>query len=204
MSKLVGQLTQQQLKSVIKYVPICGLFLYTKNYPGTLKGGTVASRHAADGYEYVSIYGKSYRAHRVAWLYTYGEWPPSQIDHVDGNPSNNRLENLRLATNAQNQQNRKIASNNTSGAKGVTKTGERFSARIGIGGKSKHLGTFGTVNAAADAYKAAAEELFGEFSRPEKGEYKPPSTKKKVLCAKGRRKTGDVMSRTYGVLRDPS
>lgn len=203
MSKLVGELTQQQLKSVIKYIPVCGLFLYTRNYH-TFRGGHVASRQARDGYEYVSIYGRSYRAHRLAWLYMTGEWPPHQIDHTDGNPGNNRWENLRLATNAQNQQNRKIASNNTSGAKGVMRIGNRFAAHITVGGKKRYLGTFGTLNEAADAYKSAAEQEFGEFARPEIGEYKPPSTKKKVLCAdRWKNRNVDGMTRAYGVRRGP-
>ena len=199
---LVGELTQQQLKSVIRYVPICGLFTYTRNYPG-YKWGHVASKQAPDGYEYVAIYGKRYRAHRLAWLYMTGEWPPHQIDHIDGNPGNNRWENLRLATNVQNQQNRKIASNNTSGAKGVTRVGNRFAANIQVDGKRKYLGIFGTLNEAAEAYRVAAENEFGEFARPETGEYQPPSTKKKVLTSKLKRKDGDAMSRAHGVLRYP-
>lgn len=200
---LVGDLTHEQLKSVIKYIPVCGLFLWTHNYPG-FKGGTVAGWTKRGGYTYLSIYGKTYLAHRLAWLYTYGEWPPAQIDHIDGDPSNNRIENLRLATGSENQQNRKIASNNTSGAKGVSKIGNRFRAQIKVFGKLRNLGTYGTLNEAADAYKAAAERYFGEFARPEVGEYKPRSTKKKVLCVeRWRNKRVDGMTRTYGVRRGP-
>jgi len=200
--KLVGELTQQQLKSVIKYIPVCGLFLWTGNYPGKRRG-TVVCSPTTGKYTYISIYGKRYPAHRLAWLYTYGEWPPAQIDHVDGEPSNNRLDNLRLATGSENQQNRKIASNNTSGAKGVTRYGSRFRATITKAGKTRHLGTFGTLNEAADAYKAAAEKHFKEFARPEVGEYKPPSIKKKELCTKLRNRPVDAMSRMYGVRRGP-
>lgn len=202
--KLVGELTQQQLKSVIQYIPVCGLFLWTGNY-GLFKGGKVANRNRPGGYSYVSIYGKSYPAHRLAWLYVYGEWPPCQIDHIDGDPSNNRLENLRLATASQNQRNRKLSENNTSGAKGVSKIGNRYAARIRVDGKNKHLGTFGTLNEAADAYKAAAEDLFGEFARPEKGEHKPISGKRKLTGGeRWKNKHVDLMTRTAGKHRDMS
>ena len=83
--KLVGELTQQQLKSVIKYIPVCGLFLWTENYPGKRRG-TVVCSPTTGKYTYISIYGKRYPAHRLAWLYIYGEWPPDQIDHIDGDP----------------------------------------------------------------------------------------------------------------------
>jgi len=202
MGKLVGELTQRQLKSVIKYIPVCGLFLWTENYPGKRRG-TVVCSPTTGKYTYISIYGKRYPAHRLAWLYIYGEWPPDQIDHIDGEPSNNRLDNLRLATNSENQQNRKIASNNTSGAKGVCKIGNRFKAHIGVRGKVKNLGTYGTFNEAADAYKTAAAQYFGEFARPEVGEYKPPSIKRKVISAELPKRTVDAMSRMCGVRRGP-
>jgi hypothetical protein len=200
--KLVGELTQQQLKSVIRYIPICGLFLYTENYPGK-KRGTVVGTTVTNMYTHISIYGKKYKAHRLAWLYVYGKWPEGQIDHIDGDPSNNRIDNLRLATQSQNNRNKKMSSNNTSGAKGVSRIGSRFQAQITVAGKRRYLGTFGTLNEAADAYKTAAEKYFGEFARPEVGQYKPPSLKKKVLCAERRKRPIDAMSHMAGVRRGP-
>ena len=131
MSKLVGELTQQQLKERHQIHPGMRAFPVDGELPRK-EAGTVVCSPTTGKYTYISIYGKRYPAHRLAWLYIYGEWPPDQIDHIDGEPSNNRLDNLRLATNSENQQNRKIASNNTSGAKGVCKIGNRFKAHIGV------------------------------------------------------------------------
>lgn len=95
--------------------------------------------------------------------------PPAgiDIDHRDGNSLNNRRANLRLATHAQNQHNRKAYATNTSGYKGVSyyrPTG-KWVARIELKGKCKGLGYFFTPEAAHAAYIAAAKELHGEFAR---------------------------------------
>ena len=178
-----------------KYIPVCGLFLWTENYPE--RGGD-GGLFTDDGQIHVHFHLRKEipsPSPSVA-LYIYGEWPPDQIDHIDGEPSNNRLDNLRLATNSENQQNRK-KSNNTSGAKGVCKIRNRFKAHIGVRGKVKNLGTYGTFNEAADAYKTAAAQYFGEFARPEVGEYKPPSIKRKVISAELPKRTVDAMSRMW-------
>jgi hypothetical protein len=89
-------------------------------------------------------------------------------DHISGDRLDNRRENLRIASNAENQRNRGKPSSNTSGHKGVTwhrKSG-KWQAQIMINGKSMYLGLFTTPEAAHEAYKAAAVELFGEFWRP--------------------------------------
>mgnify|MGYP001013446040 CR=1 FL=1 len=77
-----------------------------------------------------------------------------------------------------------------------------FAAAL-LGGKVKNLGTYGTFNEAADAYKTAAAQYFGEFARPEVGEYKPPSIKRKVISAELPKRTVDAMSRMCGVRRGP-
>ena len=95
-----------------------------------------------------------------------------QIDHIDGNPANNRRSNLRLCTHAENRKNNRKHSNNTSGFKGVSwhKQAKRWHARIMINYKSKHLGYFDTPEQAKAAYDAAAERLFGEFKRAQEHE----------------------------------
>jgi hypothetical protein len=89
------------------------------------------------------------------------------VDHIDGDGLNNRRENLRLATNAQNQMNRKIGTSNTSGYKGVYwhKSSQKWMARIGVGGRQKYLGVFDTPELAYEAYKKAATEIYKEFAR---------------------------------------
>lgn len=88
-------------------------------------------------------------------------------DHIDGNPLNNSRCNLRLATNSQNQMNRRVSNNKSCPLKGVTwhKQCQKWQAQIKINNKNKHLGIFGSPEEAHEAYCKAATELFGEFAR---------------------------------------
>ena len=110
--------------------------------------------------------GRQQLEHRVAWFLHYGEWPCRQIDHVNGNRSDNRIANLRLATNSENVCNRGKPKNNTSGFKGVSwNSGRRaWLATIRRKGSNKNLGYFATREAAADAYNRAALKYHGEFA----------------------------------------
>lgn len=123
-----------------------------------IKAGSVAGYvNKRNGYSYVGIDGKSHLAHRIVWLMVRGCWPAAGIDHIDGNPSNNRLENLREATWSDNQQNKGIQSDNKSGFTGVIwhKRHNKWQAYIKIDGKQKHLGLFDTKEDAAEAYAEA-------------------------------------------------
>lgn len=105
--------------------------------------------------------GATYRANRLAWLYTYGSLPQF-VDHEDNNPWNDRIENLREASRQQNRAN--SVSSNILGLKGVYRHGNKFKARINYEGKLIYLGLFATKEEASAAYKAAATHLFGEFA----------------------------------------
>lgn len=109
------------------------------------------------GYKFGAIFGKNYRAHRVIWAMTFGAWPDGQIDHINGNRSDNRIENLRVVSNAENQRNSKIRSTNTSGAAGVSwnKRCAKWQARITVNHKRIHLGYFGNKDDAIAARKSA-------------------------------------------------
>lgn len=108
--------------------------------------------------------GKEYRAHRIIWSLFYGEIPEGcLIDHIDGNRSNNKIENLRLATREQNNVNRRKVGDNKL-PKGVSKSGNMFRVRITSKGITYCLGSYSTVEEAQKAYETKAEELHGEFA----------------------------------------
>lgn len=128
--------------------------------------GCVAGTPTAKGYIEISVKGKRYLAHRLAWLLSKGKWPSAQIDHIDGDKKNNRLSNLRLATNSQNHANRGAQKNSTSGIKGVYfwKTRGVWKSQIVVNGRNIFLGYHQTKEAAAAAYAAAAAKHFGEYA----------------------------------------
>lgn len=119
------------------------------------------------GYKHGSIFNKSYRAHRVIWAMETGSWPAGLIDHINGKPADNRLENLREATRSQNGMNRGAQKNSTSGFKGVTydKKKQRWASAINLMGKKKFLGYYDKPQDAHDAYARAAKIYHADFSR---------------------------------------
>ncbi len=159
------QLTQDRLKEVLTYNPETGVFRWKAKPAGNVAVGSVAGTTNNKGYRYISVDSRRYRAHRLAWLYVHGKWPADQIDHIDGKRGNNRIANLREATNTQNQQNRGVSKSNTSGFKGVVwnKQTRKWQATIRIWGRQIFLGSFDTIERAAAAYSAAAARHHGEF-----------------------------------------
>ena len=159
-------LTAEQLRGLLNYDRETGEF--TRRVE---RGGepvcAVAGYFDKDGYREIRVNGKAYKAHRLAWLYVHGEWPERNLDHIDVDPSNNRISNLRLATQSQNNANRGVQSNNTSGYKGVSwhPSAGKWCAHIQHNGKKKYLGLFTYPEGAYEAYKRAANDLFGEFAR---------------------------------------
>lgn len=126
-------------------------------------GGPATARR--DGYVRVSIDAKRYYAHRVIWLWVTGEWPTLRIDHKDGDPSNLRWDNLRLATGSNNCMN-SVSKSNCLGVRGVHLNGKKYCAEIVLDGVKHRLGRFDTIEAAAAAYETAASNLHGKFYRP--------------------------------------
>ena len=131
--------------------------------------GKVAGRVYPDGYLRFTLMGVPVIAHRLIWLYVHGEWPSGVIDHRDGNPINNRLSNLRLASVRDNTANSKKRAGTSSRFKGVTwvKTHQKWKAAIEERREVRFLGYFETEEAAHAAYCVAARRAYGEFFRPE-------------------------------------
>lgn len=117
------------------------------------------------GYHRVVIGKTIFPSHRLIFFMHYGYFP-EVIDHIDGNPSNNRLDNLRAATIKQNARNVKTPKNNTSGVKGVYfhKAINKWTASVKIEGRLKHLGVFEAMEDAISARKLAACSAYGEFA----------------------------------------
>jgi hypothetical protein len=114
------------------------------------------------GYRSVYYAGRNYKAHRIAWLLYVGTWPVGQIDHINGDRSDNRIANLRDVTSAENQKNTKIDKRNTSGVSGVRWREDRkcWEASIRQGGSLVFLGRFDDFDTAVTV-RRNAEQLYG-------------------------------------------
>jgi hypothetical protein len=154
-------LSLERLKLLLNYDPLTGVFKWLVSTATNVKVGAVAGSDS-HGYLAIRIDGKRYLAHRLAWFYMHGNWPPSMIDHIDGCKSNNCLSNLRAVENGGNMQNKKVAHGNSkTGLIGVSpykKTG-KFKAQIGVNGKVRHIGYFDTPEEAHAAYLAEKRKL---------------------------------------------
>ena len=160
-------ITQARLRFRLTYDLLTGEFRYLINR-GKMKAGQVAGTIREDGYVIIGIDGELYLAHRLVHLYLYGELPPADmdVDHIDGNPTNNRFWNLRVGTRSQNLHNSRLNKRSKCGFKGVRPTKKnRFQARIAVNKQQVYLGVFDTPGEAHAAYVKAAVEHYGEFAR---------------------------------------
>ena len=161
-------LNQKILKELLFYSVITGEFYWLKlSANNQVKVGDVAGALTKSGYKQISVNGKLYLAHRLAWFWVTGEWPKNDIDHKNGIPNTNYWLNLRDATKSQNQYNRKINSNSKSGIKGVywCKTNKKWKAQIQHGKKCISLGYHETLENARIERSKAEKTLHGEFTR---------------------------------------
>lgn len=171
----MSQLTREHIRELLSYDPETGQFTWLRR-PGsdrctntwnTRFVGTVAGSINDQGYRVICIDRSDYRAHRLAWLYVSGEWPPAEIDHINGDRADNRIANLRQASRAENMRNCRKRRDNTSGRKGVSwdNRDRKWYAKIKVNSKDTYLGVFDCPDEAAAAYEAAAERLHGQFAR---------------------------------------
>lgn len=148
-----------EVRRRLHYEPSTGLFTRKFSERGAPVGTNAGCVHRQTGYVVISFMNKKMKAHRLAWAFMYGEWPPQFLDHINGDRTDNRISNLRLADDYVNAQNQRVAqrSNKSTGLLGASfhKHTGRYVAVIRIGGKSKHLGLFDTAQAAHEAYIAA-------------------------------------------------
>lgn len=128
------------------------------------KAGDLAEAKHIQGYLCVMVEGSSYLVHRVVWCMAYGEFPDGFIDHIDLDKSNNKLDNLRSATRAENNSNQRIRKDNTSGAKGICRKTNGWVARIQTRGRRVYVGKFPTFDEAVAAIREAREIKHKEFS----------------------------------------
>lgn len=155
------ELTAEYLRELLSYNPETGKFIWQVSCRGT-KAGDIAGTPGSQGRRHIIIGYARYKAHRLAWLYVYGKWPEKLIDHINGDPTDNRIANLREATMSENMHNQRRAhKHNKTGILGVQwrPSKNKFRARIAVSGKEIHLGHFDSVEDAQNAYLDAKEKL---------------------------------------------
>jgi len=157
-------ITQKRLKELVHYDPETGVFTNLVERRGVDVGDTLGSIHTR-GYLIIPLGGVKYIAHRLAWLYVYGEFPPNDVDHIDRVRTNNKISNLRLCTQRENNINSSKRKTNRSGYKGVNwdKTRGAWRAQIQSNKKKIIIGRFISPALAYLAYCREGKKLHGEF-----------------------------------------
>jgi len=157
-------LTAARARELFFYDPLTGKMTWRVSLNARAPAGAQAGTLGHNGRLRVTISGRRYLVHRVAWLMTFGHWPDDEVDHKNLIPSDNRLCNLRVATHSQNNANKSPSRDLPKGVSFEPRTG-RWRSRIRVARKEIALGHFDTMTAAHEAYARAAEEHFGAFAR---------------------------------------
>lgn len=159
-------LTYEKLHEILFYDRDTGIFTWkVKTAQRVHVGQRAGTIKTSDGYESISIENKTYKSHRLAWLYETGSFPPSCIDHINRIKTDNRFINLRLADKKQNMENTPLRKDNLSGSRGVSyrKTTKKWRAYLNHNKKHFHLGDFDTPEEAAAISDAKRKELFTHY-----------------------------------------
>lgn len=161
-------MTPEEAQDTFRYDPETGEVYWKERKQGR-KFGPIGT-HDRDGYLVIWMNERKnrYPVHRIAWVIARGKWPDDQIDHINGVKDDNRLSNLREATNAENMRNVGKQSHNTSGLKGVSwhKRTKKWRADIKENGKRIWLGLYDCPAAASFLYQINADKIHGKFARP--------------------------------------
>lgn len=158
-----------RLREVLSFDSETGIFVWAVRRGRSARGSRAGNASGARRYVQIEVDGERFYAHRLAWFYIYGEWPPHEIDHINGVSWDNRICNLRLATPTQNQYNKRRHRNNTCGVKGVYwhSKRQRWCARARVNGRAVHFGYFTSLDEARRAYAENVEKYHGAFARVE-------------------------------------
>ena len=156
-------ITQQLVKELFEYKD--GVLYWKIKFSRSVNIGDKSGFIEKTGYCRNRINGKQYASHRLIYLYHHG-YLPEFIDHIDNNPLNNRIENLREATAAQNQYNKKINKNNTSGVKGVHwhVRNKKWQVQLRIDGKPKSFGSYHDIEVAKFIAETMRHKYHGQFA----------------------------------------
>jgi len=157
------KISHTEARELFNYDPATGNLIWKKKVAKKITPGDIAG-HAdpINGYVLIGLHYRLYRAHQLVWFWHHGVWP-KQLDHKNRNKRDNRIENLREATPAQNIANSSRISK-ASGVKGVIFQDGKPCAVINVDGRKIWLGTFDTIAEAAEAYRKGAEKFYGEFA----------------------------------------
>lgn len=148
-------------KELLAYDPESGLFTWKVGRGGGVKPGTTAGSLDSKGYVQIKVNGRLVLAHRLAWAFTRGDWPAGHLDHIDRNPKNNAIANLRQCSHAENHQNVGLRVDSSSGVTGVSfiKKSSKWLAYVCVNQKRHRLGQFDTFDEAVRARIAAKAKL---------------------------------------------
>jgi hypothetical protein len=157
-------MTPVELRQLVDYDPDLGTLTWKPRDGNACFNSKLAGKPAfaqpSDGYLIGRLGGKNYKSHRVAWAIFHGTWPDGQIDHINGDRSDNRIANLRCVANAVNSKNQKKRSTNKSGEPCVNwfARDQKWWVKITADGHQKHIGYFDTIRDAVSARNAAWKE----------------------------------------------
>lgn len=158
-------ITLQELQKQLYYDTKTGNFTWILAKHG-VKKDSIAGHITKEGYKSLTINYKKYLIHRLVWFYVNKKWPTEFIDHINGNKLDNRIENLREATNSQNNFNAKLSKKNTSGCKGIVfnKNRKKWQAQIGFNNKYIYLGLFENFELAKQAINDARKKYHDQYA----------------------------------------